>query len=68
MNQKFGDLTGLISSALTGAKGVGGGLGWDDAVMSALSTPAVSTGAILCGLMAAIIAGWGVRESEHVDK
>jgi hypothetical protein len=68
VNQKFGDLTGLISSALAGSKGIGGGLGWDDAVMSALSTPAVSTGAILCGLVAAIIAGWGVRESDYVHK
>jgi len=66
VNQKFGDLTGLLSSVLGGSKGLGGGLGWDDAVMSALATPAVSTGAILCGLVAAIIAGWGVREGDHV--
>ena len=68
VNQKLGDVGGLLSSVLAGAKGVGGGLGWDDAVMSALATPAISTGAILCGLVAAIIAGWGVRESDHVHK
>jgi hypothetical protein len=68
VNQKIGDLSGLLSSALGGAKGVGGGLGWDDAVMAALATPAVSTGAILCGLVAAIVAGWGVRESDHVHQ
>jgi hypothetical protein len=66
VNQKLGDVSGLLSSVLGGSKGVGGGLGWDDAVMSALATPAVSTGAILCGLVAAIVAGWGVRESDHV--
>jgi hypothetical protein len=68
VNQKLGDLSGLLSSAFTGSKGIGGGLGWDDAVMSALATPAISTGAILCGLVAAIIAGWGVRESDYVHK
>jgi hypothetical protein len=68
VNQKLGDLSGLLSSALTGSKGIGGGLGWDDAVMSALATPAISTGAVLCGLVAAIIAGWGVRESDYVHK
>ncbi len=68
VNQKLGDLSGLLSSALTGAKGIGGGLGWDDAVMSALATPAISTGAVLCGLVAAIIAGWGIRESDYVHK
>ena len=68
VNQKLGDLSGLLSSAFTGSKGIGGGLGWDDAVMSALATPAISTGAVLCGLVAAIIAGWGVRESDYVHK
>ena len=34
--------------------------------MSALATPAFSTGAIVCGLVAAIIAGWGVRESGYI--
>jgi len=68
VNQKLGDLSGLLSSVLTGSKGIGGGLGWDDAVMSALATPAISTGAILCGLVAAIIAGWGIRESDYVHK
>ena len=69
VNQKFGDLSAILSSAFTGTRGAGGsGLGWDDAVMSALATPAVSTGAIVCGLVAAIIAGWGVRESDYTHK
>ncbi len=67
VNQKFDDLSGILSGVFTGSRGGGGsGLGWDDAVMSALATPAVSTGAVVCGLVAAIIAGWGVRESGYV--
>ena len=68
VNQKLGDVSGLLSGVLKGSKGIGSGLGWDDAVMSAFATPAISTGAVLCGLVAAIIAGWGVRESDHVHK
>ena len=69
VNQKLGDLSAILSSAFTGTRGGGGsGLGWDDAVMSALATPAVSTGAIVCGLVAAIIAGWGVREGDYTHK
>ena len=68
VNQKLGEVSGLLSSVFSGAKGIGGGLGWDDAVMSALAMPAISTGAILCGLVAAIIAGWGARESEYVHE
>jgi len=40
------------------------GPGFDDALLAALATPAVSTGGILCGLVAAIIVGWGDREDE----
>lgn len=66
VNQKFGDLSALLSSPFTGSPGGGGsGLGWDDAVLSALATPAVSTGAILCGVVAAIIAGWGARDTDY---
>ncbi|NTV38820.1 MAG: hypothetical protein HGA51_02525, partial [Demequinaceae bacterium] len=69
VNQKLGDVSGILSGAFAGSRGNrGSGLGWDDAVMSALATPAVSTGAIVCGLVAAIIAGWGVRESDHTHK
>ncbi len=67
VNQKFGDLSGILSGVFGGSRGGGGsGLGWDDAVVSALATPAFSTGAIVCGLVAAIIAGWGVRESGYI--
>lgn len=66
VNQKLGDLSDLLSSAFGGPRGGGGsGLGWDDAVVSALATPAVSTGAIVCGIVAAIIAGWGPREGNR---
>ena len=40
------------------------GPGFDDAILFALATPAVSTGTILAGLIAAIIVGWGPRDSE----
>lgn len=65
VNQKFGDLSAMLAGALKGAPGGGVGFGWDDALVSALATPAVSTGAILCGFIAAIIAGWGVRDGEY---
>ncbi|WP_297082826.1 hypothetical protein [uncultured Demequina sp.] len=35
------------------------GIPFDDALLAALATPALSTGAFLSGLVAAIIAGWG---------
>lgn len=38
------------------------GPGFDDALLGALATPAVSTGTILAGLIAAIIAGWGPKD------
>lgn len=61
--------TGLVNQAIDEANGVAAllkagttsGLGWDDAVLTALATPTVSTGAIVAGLVAAIIAGWGRR-------
>ncbi len=66
VNQKLGDVSGLLSGVLGGSRGGGGlGLGWDDAVVGAFATPAVSTGAIVCGLVAAIIAGWGVRDADY---
>ncbi len=69
VNQKLGDLGALFSGPLAGAGGGGGsGLGWDDALVGALSTPSVSTGAILCGVVAAIIAGWGMRDTDYVHK
>lgn len=56
INQKLGDL-GDLGGALGGA--LTSGLGWDDALLAAFATPAISTGAVLTGLLAAIIAGWG---------
>lgn len=53
INQKLGDLGGLLGGSFTS------GLGWDDALLAAFATPAISTGAVLTGLLAAIIAGWG---------
>lgn len=41
------------------------GPGFDDALLAALATPAVSTGGLLAGLVAAIIAGWGTRGGSH---
>ncbi|MCR6712677.1 MAG: hypothetical protein NVV57_08250 [Demequina sp.] len=38
------------------------GPGFDDALLAAFATPAVSMGTILAGLIAAIIAGWGPRD------
>lgn len=65
VNQKIGDLGGLVSALTGSGGGAVGGLGWDDALLSALATPTISTGAIMCGLVAAIIAGWGAREVDH---
>lgn len=56
INQKLGDL-GDLGGALGGT--LTSGLGWDDALLASFATPAVSTGAVLTGLLAAIIAGWG---------
>lgn len=68
-------LVGVHLMAVTGSlNGAGGGglaglislptLGWDDALLAALATPLFSTGAIVAGLVAAIIAGWGPRDAE----
>ncbi len=65
VNQKLGDVSALLSGGFGGSGGAGSGLGWDDALVGALATPAVSTGAVVCGLIAAIIAGWGLRDSEN---
>jgi len=62
VNQQIGNL-GAIPGSLGG--GLGSGLGWDDALLAALAIPAVSTGAVVCGLIAAIIAGWGPRGEGH---
>ena len=41
-----------------------GGPGFDDALLAALATPAVSSGAVLAGLVAVIITGWSVRRQD----
>lgn len=63
VNQQIGEI-GDFAGVLGG--GMGGGLGWDDALMGALATPAASTGAVVCGLIAAIIAGWGPRSDVEI--
>ncbi len=40
------------------------GPGFDDALLGAMAMPAVSTGTVLAGLIAAIIVGWGPRDEE----
>lgn len=40
------------------------GPGFDDALLAAFATPAVSMGTVLAGLVAAIIAGWGPRDED----
>jgi len=66
VNQAIGDLGSVVGGLLNQGAGAPAGLGWDDAVISALATPAISTGTVVCGLVAAIIAGWGLRsESGH---
>ncbi len=62
VNQQIGELGDLVG-VLGG--GLGAGIGWDDALLGALATPAASTGAVVCGLIAAIIAGWGPRNDGH---
>ena len=62
VNQQIGslaDLAGPLGGGLTS------GIGWDDALVGAMATPALSTGAVVCGLIAAIIAGWGPRSDGH---
>lgn len=58
LNQQIGNLGGL-AGPLGG--GLTSGLGWDDALVGAMATPAIGTGAVVCGLIAAVIAGWGPR-------
>ena len=57
--QKIGDVDQLLGGF--GMPGADTGLGYDDSLLVGLWTPTVSTGAILAGLVAAIIAGWGPR-------
>ncbi|WP_062384145.1 hypothetical protein [Demequina iriomotensis] len=45
----------------------GSGPGFDDALLASLATPAVSTGGVLAGLVAAVIVGWGPRVHPHEE-
>lgn len=70
INQYFSGVNSMMSdvSSLMG-DGYGAssqsGPGWDEAVIGALYTPAISAGALLGGIVAAIIAGWGIRTRAH---
>jgi len=61
VNQAAGSVGSLVDGLMGGRGGGASGIGWDDAALGALATPAVSTGAVVCGLIAAIVAGWGTR-------
>ncbi|MDN4471628.1 hypothetical protein [Demequina zhanjiangensis] len=43
----------------------GSGVSFDDALLAALAVPMVSTGVLLSGVVAAVVAGWGPREAEE---
>jgi len=71
----LGTVLGVHLMAVTGTvNGIGfgnlpamlkiSGPGFDDALLAAFATPAVSMGTILAGLIAAIIAGWGPRNAD----
>lgn len=71
----LGTVLGVHVMAVTGTvNGIGfdklpamlklAGPDFNDSLLAALATPAVSTGTILAGLIAAIIAGWGPREED----
>lgn len=57
-------ITGAVNSAGSGIlEDLGAaGPGFDDALLVALGAPVFSSGVLLCGLIAAVIAGWGARE------
>lgn len=65
VNQAIGDLSSSLGDLLGGSSAGASDFGWDDSLIAALATPSVSTGAIVCGLVAAIIAGWGARPERH---
>ncbi|WP_062380434.1 hypothetical protein [Demequina pelophila] len=56
-----GAIDGLGPAGLLERVGLSGP-GYDDALLAALATPAVSAGGVLAGLVAAIVAGWGRRD------
>lgn len=53
--------TGMVNQSVSEIFELVGGQapGWNDALLAALATPTISTGAVITGLIAAIIAGWG---------
>ncbi|WP_042216238.1 hypothetical protein [Demequina mangrovi] len=58
-----GTLNGVGSSGIV-AQIADIGPSFDDAFLAALASPPVSTGGLLCGLIAAIIVGWGARDRD----
>lgn len=61
-------VTGSVSGAGLGQIGGFIGVGspsFGDALLVSLAVPAASTGAVIAGLVAAIIAGWGKRNPDH---
>jgi hypothetical protein len=67
VNQAIGDVGSMVGDLLDQRGSSDLGLGWDDAVITALATPTMSTGAIVSGLIAAIIAGWGTSTRHRPD-
>lgn len=57
-------ITGAVNSTGSGLlEDLGAqGPGFDDALLAALGAPIFSSGVLLCGLVAAVIAGWGARD------
>jgi len=68
-------IIGVHLMSVTGSlNGTGGGriagvlplpqIGWDEALLAALASPLISTGGIIAGLVAALIAGFGPRHHD----
>ncbi|WP_062213176.1 hypothetical protein [Demequina oxidasica] len=61
-------VTGAASGSISALEQIGAsGPGFNDALLIALATPAISAGGVLAGLVAAIIVGWGAKPSGRID-
>ncbi|WP_061962837.1 hypothetical protein [Demequina aurantiaca] len=61
-------ITGAASGSVSALEQFGAsGPGFNDALLIALATPAISAGGVLAGLVAAIIVGWGEKPSGRID-
>lgn len=60
-------VTGAASGSIPLLEQLGGGPSFDDALLLALATPAISAGGVLAGLVAAIIVGWGPKPVGRID-